>query len=165
MNSKIQIELFEEHNKVNLYTIRFRGEETETDKFFDQFPEGSEYDDDIDIIIKWLDQIGERSALERYFRTEGRFHDRIWAIPIEDSKLRLYVIRLSENILILGNGGIKDTATYNEDPHLTRCVELLQQIDCYIKTRMQKGKINIYQKQLFGDLMFHLNPPRSNEEK
>ena len=54
MKSEIYIEIFEEHEKVNFYTLRFQGEETEVDKFLDQFPEGCEYDEDIDIIIKWI---------------------------------------------------------------------------------------------------------------
>lgn len=48
MKSKINIELFEEHEKVNFYTLRFVDDITEVDKFLDKFPEGSEYDEDID---------------------------------------------------------------------------------------------------------------------
>ena len=64
MKYKIEIELFEEHQAVNFYTLRLQDEVTEVDKFLDQFPEGCEYDEDIDIIIKWIEQIGERGALE-----------------------------------------------------------------------------------------------------
>jgi hypothetical protein len=156
VKSEISIELFEEHDRVNFYTLRFKNEDTEVDKFLDQFPEGCEYDNDIDIIIKWIEQIGKRGALERYFRLEGKRNDQVFAIPIETTSLRLYVIRLNEQILILGNGGIKTTQTYNEDPILNDCVELLQEVDRYIKARMQKGQLNIYQKKLFGNLNFHL---------
>ena len=156
MKSDIQIEFFEEHEKVNFYTLCFLNEETEVDKFFDQFPEGCDYDEDIDIIIKWIDQIGERGALEHYFRPEGKISDNIVAIPIETASLRLYLIRLSENIVILGNGGVKTTETYNEDKFLNKCVELLQEVDRYIKNRIINGQIPIYQKQLFGNLNFHL---------
>ena len=156
MKSKIDIEIFEECEKVNFYTLRFQDEETETDKFLDQFPEGSEYDEDIDIIIKWIDQIGQRGALERYFKPESKRKDNIWAIPIETISLRLYVIRLSDNIVILGNGGIKTTGTYNEDQFLNSCVELLQEVDRYIKSRVQSGRIIIYRNQLLGDLKFHV---------
>jgi hypothetical protein len=40
VKSEIKIELFEEHETVNFYTLRFPDEETELDKFLDQFPEG-----------------------------------------------------------------------------------------------------------------------------
>ena len=156
MKSKIEVELFEEHQTVNFYTLRFQDEATEVDKFLDQFPEGCEYDEDIDIIIKWIEQIGERGALERYFRTEGKVIDRVCAIPIEPASLRLYVIRLTENIVILGNGGIKSSATYNEDPVLSACVTILQEVDYHIRTRIKKGQISIYQKKLFGNLTFQL---------
>jgi hypothetical protein len=163
VKSLITIELFEEHDKVNFYTIRFQDEETEVDKFLDQFPEGCKYDEDIDIIIKWIEQIGERSALERYFRYEGKPSDHVFAIPIETSHLRLYVIRLSEHIVIIGNGGVKTKRTYNDDPFLNSCVELLQEVDGYIKSRIQRGQLSIYQKQLFGNLKFHLKD-RTNEK-
>ncbi|BDX38458.1 hypothetical protein CYCD_18130 [Tenuifilaceae bacterium CYCD] len=156
MNSRINIELFEEHSKVNFYTLRFYKEETEVDKFFDMFPEGCNYDEDIDIIIKWIDKIGERGALERYLRPEGKQKDNVWAIPIETNNLRLYVLKLSDYILILGNGGIKTTSNYNEDAYLNSCVELLQELDGYIKSRISNGQITLYNKQIFGNTTFHL---------
>jgi hypothetical protein len=94
--------------------------------------------------------------LERYFRPEGKRGDNVCAIPIETTSLRLYVIRLTEHIVILGNGGIKSTATYNEDPVLIDCVTLLQEVDGYIKERVKKGQLIIYQKNLFGNLTLHL---------
>ena len=163
MNLEIEIELFEEHENVNFYTLRFQGEETEVDKFLDKFPEGCEYDDDIDIIIKWMDQIGERGALEDYFRPEGKFKDNVWAVPIETNNLRLYVIRLSDEILILGNGGIKTTRTYNEDPDLNECVELLQTIDGYIKARIIKNNLSSHGKSIYGNTTFHLK--KKDDEK
>nr|WP_321358699.1 hypothetical protein [uncultured Draconibacterium sp.] len=156
MKSTVEIELYEEHETVNFYTMKFPNEETETDKFFNNFPKGCKYDEDIDIIINWIDQIGERGAHERYFRPEGKFSDNVWAIPIEKSSLRLYIIRISFNIVIIGNGGIKITSTYNKDQHLTDCVELLQQVDRYLRARLKNGKLSIYQKAIFGDTIFHL---------
>ncbi|HSM46313.1 MAG TPA: hypothetical protein VK872_00745 [Draconibacterium sp.] len=162
MNTTISIELFEEHDKVNFYTLRFQNEETEIEKFFDKFPEDCEFDEDIEIIIKWMDQIGKRGALERYFRPEGKRKDNVWAIPVETSSLRLYVLRLSENILILGNGDVKTTKKYNEDTFLSKCVELLQEVDGYLKARINKEQISVYQKQLFGNLRFKV---KSNYEE
>ncbi len=156
MNRTISIELFEEHDYVNFYTLCFDGEESEIDKFFDRFPEGCEYDDDIDIIIKWIDKIGENGALSRYFRPESKQHDDIYAIPIETSNLRVYVIRISDDIVILGNGGIKTTPTYNEDPQLNAIVELLQKINKYLNSRIRDSRIQFYQKTIYGDLNFYL---------
>lgn len=163
MKSEINIELFEECDKVNFYTLRFQGEETEVDKFLDKFPEGGGYDKEIGIIIKWIEQIGERGALERYFRPEGKRSDGVWAVPIETTSLRLYVIRLTEQIVILGNGGIKTTATYNEDPTLNDHVKLLQEVDGYFRARIKNGQLSIYQKQLFGNLTFHRQAKNDKE--
>lgn len=77
MKKRLEIELFEEHTNVNIYTIRFKNEITEIEKFLDKFPQGCEFDLDISIIIKWLDNIGKRGALERYFRIEGKYKDKV----------------------------------------------------------------------------------------
>lgn len=156
MKKKLEIELLEEHLNVNIYTIRYRDDSTEFDKFLDKFPKGCEFDDDIDIIIKWIDKIGEKGAFERYLRPESKYKDNIYAIPIETANLRLYVIRISDHIIILGNGGIKKTKTYNENPELNSFIEQLQKIDVLIKTRLKKGTIHIFEKQLFGNTEFEL---------
>ena len=157
MNRKINIELYEEHDRVNFYTLQFEGEETEFDKFYDAFPEESEFSEDVDIVIKWIDKVGERGAEERYFRPEGKYEDGIFAIPIEMCNLRLYVLRISENIVILGNGGVKTTATYNEDPKLDEAVKLLQTLEKFVKDRLKKGILTIYQGKLYGNTTFTIN--------
>jgi hypothetical protein len=154
VKKSLEIELFEEHANVNIYTIRFKNESTEIEKFLDKFPTSCKFDRDIRTIIKVLDNIGKRGALERYLRPEGKFKDNVFALPIEDTDLRLYVIRISDNILILGNGGIKKTRKYNEDPELKSIVEQLQSIDCLLKTKAKQGLIQIKGKQLLGKLEF-----------
>jgi len=163
MKSEIHIELFEKHEKVNFYTVRFNNGETEVDKFFGKFPENSQYDEDVNIVIKWIDNIGERGAYERYFRREGKISDNVMALPtpIETSNLRLYVIRLSEEIVILGNGGVKNTRTYNEDPFLNQCVELLQAVDRLLKKSISLDKTQLFRKQLFGVLSFEFKKPKT----
>ncbi len=41
------------------------------------------------------------------------------AISVVSSKLRLYCLRLSDRILILGNGGVKKSMTYEQDSELS----------------------------------------------
>ncbi len=94
MTQHYSIELIEEHDAVNFYSIHLSEEElSELERFFEKFPIGSEYDEDMDVIVSWLDHIGEHGALERYFRHEGRFGDGVSAIPIETNNLRLYCCR------------------------------------------------------------------------
>jgi len=46
--------------------------------------------------------------------------------------------------------------TYNEDPELNNYVEQLQSIDVLIRSRLNKGAIQIFKKQLFGKLEFEI---------
>ena len=156
MKKKLEIELYEEHTNVNIYTIRYKDDLSEFDKFLDKYPEGCKFDEDIDIIITWIDKIGKKGALERYLRPEGKYKDNVYAIPLETANLRLYVIRISDKIIIIGNGGNKKTKTYNEDPKLNSYVEQLQTIDVLLKSRLKKGVIQIIEKQLFGKLEFEI---------
>jgi hypothetical protein len=48
---KYSIELVEEHDAVNFYSIVIEGKElTELESFFDEFPIGCEYDREMDVI-------------------------------------------------------------------------------------------------------------------
>ena len=82
-------------------------------------------------------------VLERYFRPEGKMRDHVCALPIETSKLRLYCLRLSDKILIAGNGGVKSSATYQENADLNGYVVTLQKLDEAIKMAVKKGEITI----------------------
>lgn len=55
MKQEYRIELIEEYEKVNFYSIRMQGAElTELEAFFEKFPEGCEYDDEVDPYVKML---------------------------------------------------------------------------------------------------------------
>ena len=150
------IELLEEYENVNFYSIKMEGEElTEMEAFFEKFPEGCEYDDDIDVIISWIDQIAERGALERYFRPEGHYDDGVGVIPIDvGNKLRLYCLRLSDKILVFGNGGIKDSRSWQESETLAPYVKLLVDTSRFIASRIKDGTIILVDKEIVGDLNF-----------
>lgn len=155
MTQKYSLELIEEHDAVNFYSVHLEKEElSELERFFDKFPEGCEYDEDIDTIIAWLDKIGESGALERYFRYEGKFGDGVSAIPIDTSNLRLYCIRLSDKILIFGNGGVKDSATWQESESLSEYVETLIDTSRFISSRLSNGTLYIVDKEIIGNLNF-----------
>lgn len=156
MQQKYNIELVEEHNAVNFYSIHLDEEElSELERFFEKFPEGCEYDEEIDIIIAWLDKIGEKGALERYFRPEGKYGDGVGVIPIDvDNKLRLYCLRISDKILIFGNGGLKDADSWQNSKTLAPYVEMLIDTSRFIATRIKDGKIILMDKELIGNLNF-----------
>ena len=137
------IELVEEHENVNFYSIRLEGNVlTELEDFFVRFPIGCKYDEEIDVIIAWMDRIAEKGALERYFRPEGKYGDGVGVIPIDvGNKIRLYCLRISDNVLIFGNGGIKNTAKWEDDKNLSRYVELLIDTSRFIRSRLRNDTI------------------------
>ena len=158
MTQRYTIELVEEHEAANFYSIRLEEHDlTELERFFEKFPEGCGYDEEIDLLIAWLDHIGENGALERYFRTEGRYGDGVGAIPIETSRLRLYCIRLSDRILVFGNGDIKDSATWEENETLSGYVETLIDTSRFISSRRRDGTILLVDKEIIGNLNFIRN--------
>lgn len=82
--------------------------------------------------------------------------DRVMALPshLETTSLRLYLLNIQSRILILGNGGLKSTAKYQEDANLNKCVETLQKIDIELKLREKKKVLTIKGTQLLGVLEF-----------
>ena len=156
MRQEYSIELLEEYENVNFYSIRMAGEElTELEAFFEKFPEGCEYDEEIDVIISWIDQIAERGALERYFRPEGNYGDGVGVIPIDvGKKLRLYCLRLSDKILVFGNGGVKDAISWQESETLAPYVKLLVDTSRFISSRIKDGTMVLVDKEIVGNLNF-----------
>ena len=156
MVQRYTIELIEEYDNINFYSIHLEGEElTELERFFEKFPEGCEYDEEVDVILAWIDKIAERGALERYFRPEGRYGDGVGVIPIEvGNKIRLYCLRLSDKILVFGNGGVKDSRTWQESETLAPYVELLMDTSRFISSREKNGTVVLVDKEIIGNLNF-----------
>lgn len=159
MKQKYTIELLEEYQNVNFYSVHLEGEElTEMEAFFEKFPIGSEYDEEIDVIISWIDKIAERGALERYFRPEGKYGDGVGVIPIDvGNKIRLYCLRLSDKILVFGNGGVKDAAKWEDSETLAPYVKLLIDTSRFISSRIKDGTIVLMDKDIIGNLIFTRN--------
>jgi hypothetical protein len=150
----IFVELFEQHEKTTFYTIRFQNhEESETELFLTNF-DTEIHKDDIDIILAVIDKIGEQGAKERYFRPEGGC---VKAIPLTSSGLRLYLYRINDEVVILGNGGQKQTATYQEDPVLNKYVETIRAIGNILNKRLEQNHCQLYNRQLMGNLKFNFN--------
>lgn len=162
MDQKYSIELIEEYENINFYSIHLQGEElSELERFFAKFPEGCPYDEEIDVILSWLDKISERGALERYFRPEGHYGDGVGVIPIDvGNKIRLYCLRLSDKILVFGNGDVKDTRSWQQSETLAPYVKILINTSRFIKSRIKNGTIVLVDKKIIGNLNF-----TRNEEK
>ncbi|MCM1577158.1 MAG: hypothetical protein NC035_09310 [Bacteroides sp.] len=160
MRKNVIIDLLEDGESVSLYSVLFKGEQyTEFEKFLLTYKDLPEYENDLGVILARIDKIMEQGAFDRHFRYEGRKSDRLKGLPssIESSRLRLYCVRVSDSVLILGNGGEKRTRTYQEDDFLNGCVQVLQKIDLEIKIRENKKKITIVGTHIEGELSFYIN--------
>lgn len=155
----IKLEPVKTSEMASLYTIIFENDDmSEFSKFLNRFKDNGKLQRDYQLILYALKKILENGVLERYFRREGKYSDRVCALPIDSGKLRLYCLRLSDKILILGNGGIKATLTYNEDSELNGYVMDLQQFDILLKEAEKDGTIQIEETSITGadDKIFEL---------
>ena len=138
-------------DKVGLYSILFDdNQETEFRKFLMKFRDNATLNKDYQAIINALDRIIANGAFERYFRVEGKMNDRVSALAIESKQLRLYCLRITDQVLILGNGGVKTTRTYEESKELSGYVMDLQKFDELLKQAQKEGKIHIVQNIITG---------------
>jgi len=94
-------------------------------------------------IVAFINKIAENGAFERYFRPEGRMNDHVVALPVITSKLRLYCLRLTDKLLVLGNGGVKNSRTYDEDDTLRGYVITLQNFENLLKEGQENGTVII----------------------
>ena len=105
--SEVELFLIKDGENCTIYTLQFlRDMESEFEKFIAKFRDDAEYSEDYARIAAFVTRIARTGALERYFRNEGKMSDSVVAIPVTSSKLRLYCLRLSDKILVLGNGGV-----------------------------------------------------------
>ena len=72
------------------------------------------------------------------------------------SKLRLYCLRLSDKILILGNGGVKSTRTYDEDASLKGYVMTLQKFEKLLTDGVKDGSVTITETSIETDNIFEI---------
>ena len=79
-------------------------------------------------------------------------------IPIDvGNKIRLYCLRLSDKILVFGNGGVKDAAKWQESEELAPYVKLLIDTSRFISSRMSDGSVILVDKEIIGNLNFTRN--------
>ena len=62
-----------------------------------------------------------------------------------------------DKILVFGNGGIKDTAKWQESEELAPYVKLLIDTSRFISSRMSDGSLVLVDKEIIGNLNFTCN--------
>lgn len=158
MERNLFLELLEDNDRVSLYSPHFEGEEySEFERFLLTYKDT--YPDDVRQLVYRLDIIKRDGAEDRHFRYEGTRRDRVMALPshLETTSLRLYLLNIDARILILGNGGLKTTATYEEDAALHKCVQTLQKIDIQMKQLERRRVITVTGTKLLGTLTFAID--------
>ena len=99
MSKKVKIEPVRSSESASLYTIIFEdGDVSEFAKFLNHFKDNGKLQRDYQLILYALQKILENGVQERYFRPEGKYADRVCALPIDSGKLRLYCLRISDKI-------------------------------------------------------------------
>jgi len=127
--SSFELEIWDdETDLVTFYTVKWDGSElSETDKFFDRMKAIPEMKHSLQQLAKLITEVigNTYGAHDAFF---NRFENRATALPpkgkIKISELeldfsgfplRLYCLALSEELVILFNGGIKDGQTIQEN--------------------------------------------------
>lgn len=155
--SEAELLLVNNADGCTIYTIQFLSEsDSEFERFYARFKDDAEYNPDLMKIVALINKIADMGALERYFRPEGKLKDSVCALPVLQSKLRLYCLRLSDKILVLGNGGVKKTRTYNEDDMLKGYVLTLQNFEKLIREGEKDGTISITANTIETDKTFDI---------
>ena len=151
MKRKIELKEFLITQSTGIYILKFQHKAlTEFDEFMQKFKNCGDklIKDDFNRIIKAIQKISESGALERYFRIEGKYKDNVVAIPlyIESRKnhptLRLYCLRLSDHLLIIGNGDTK-FQNYNNNPQIVQYTKDLASLEQVIKYYKKTNKIEL----------------------
>lgn len=147
-----KFELFLETDKVCMYSPKYDGEtQNEFEKFLyannsHSHPQLKRF---FDAIISVIEKMSETGAYERYFRPE---RGNIKAVPLyinttkidkKVGKMRLYCLRLSERMLILGGGAVTTALKYEDDPVLLAIIGDLREIEQHIKRIVKQANTDI----------------------
>ncbi len=155
--SEVELLLVDSSENCTMYTIQFLSDDmSEFEKFISKFKKDAELNPDFQSIMRFVEQILSNGALERYFRREGKMTDSVVALPVLKSKLRLYCLRLTDKIIVLGNGGVKTSRTYQEDDTLQGYVIDLQKFECLLRQEANSGNVKITEKEIITDKNFEL---------
>lgn len=141
----------EQTDAAGLFTIIFENEnQSEFVKFVNKFKDDAIRKNELRIILNQIDVMLQKGIEERRFRPEGKMSDGVAALPVYQSGLRLYCLRLSDSVLIVGNGGVKSTRTYQEDEDLNGYVISLKKLDSLLKADIENGVVRVEKTLIIG---------------
>lgn len=102
---------------------------------------------DLSTILSQIREIGLRGAKDYYFRHEGSAE----ALPStffggNKSNLRLYCLRLSENVVILVSGGVKTKLKAQDCPNVSLHFKMANSLSKKFTSLIKEGEIRIEEK-------------------
>lgn len=156
MNNFVTIRPFKTFKRVAYYTFVVEGrEQSETGAFFSRFEHNSELANDLNLLVAWVQEIGKnRGAKSRYFR----FENDATALPpparimaeLGDRycRFRLYCVRLTDEVVILANGGRKTSQTVQDSPELMAHFRFANKMARQLIELIQEGELVVDGKQI-----------------
>lgn len=125
----------------SIYTIQFEGEpQTEFDKFLGDEKVKKEQVSLERLVAKLNEMSSDYGFCASCFNEEeGKKRD--YVVALRDGKIRLYCLLIRDTLIVVGNGGVKKTRTYQEDPHLKASVEDMQSVHDQLMNRIYSGRI------------------------
>lgn len=168
MNSELSLKVYGDFEKVRYYSLHFEGEKDSlTKKYFDKFKNDAKFSEDADALDMWIAQIGEiYGAREVLFRPE----DDAKALPPppaasvavtsndyqSNPPLRLYCIRLSDELVILLGGDEKTAGLVKNCPKCFPHFKFANSIANQIKVMIDQGECNIKGRRIQQKRKFKL---------
>lgn len=96
--TKASLLSLEQTDAAGLFTIIFENEnQSEFVRFVNKFKDDAIRKNELRIILNQIDVMLQKGIEERRFRPEGKMSDGVAALPVYQSGLRLYCLRLSDN--------------------------------------------------------------------
>jgi hypothetical protein len=150
---RYQLKIFKSTHKVTIYTLKeVNSKLSETDKFIGRFQGNKDHKESFEIIIEFLDRILNFGSLDRFFRNEAN----AIAIPAHPCSLRLYGFKISDGVLVLGNGGVKTSRTVQESRDCLPHFNLMRGFGKVYIAKRKAGRTEVNQKIIVGDKTYFL---------
>jgi hypothetical protein len=160
----VVIEELYRFRRVCFYTARFDDEElSETEKFIRRIlktPElEQEYGEEMDRLTQGFQLIGNvYGARSQYFRMENNAEalppprGSLQALELGiDNRLRIYCLRLSDEVVILLGGGIKTAMTVQESPEARMPFQFAQRIAGLVNEALRESRFTIVGPDILSD--------------
>lgn len=159
MNTFITIEPIQEYECVKFYSAKADNESSENDSLYNEFEkflikfrkdEDEGLKEEFEIILRIIQKIGESYARLEFFRQENsafalpsNYGAKIETIEIKaHSKLRLYCVIVSDEIVVLCNGGWKTTKQTQDCPNVSAHFRFAEKLADYFNKNRRSFLIN-----------------------